>query len=430
MNGSRMAMVLWTVALAVPALAQAQASPYEQIRGEVAALAERVGRLEAENRTLRQRNDDLERRMAALQAPAGEPPVVAEASVASAAAPATAPGDAPEPDIALSESTPTRPATPWYDRLEVSGNVFGDAYAVLDHHDPEIEDRTGFWIRRGYLTFDADVADEWSARLRFEVNSPGDFTTDARMDPFVKDAYLAWKRGGRELDLGLSSSPTFEFVERFWGQRALEKTPLDLYRLGSSRDLGVAYKGSARDDRIFYHAMLGNGSGDGSETNDGKKIMASLGFRPTEALAAQVYADYEDRPGATDRRTLQAFVGWNGSRARYGLQYAVQEREVETGPDDEIAVASAFGVWRLMEQGTLIVRYDRSFDGYPDANRIAYLRIADDMRFDLAILGWEQRLQKKISLIPNLEYVRYRDTEGRPAPADDLYGRLTLYYQF
>jgi hypothetical protein len=158
--------------------------------------------------------------------------------------------------------------------------------------------------------------------------------------------------------------------------------------------------------------------------------MASLGFRPTKALAAQVYADYEDRPGATDRRTLQAFVGWNGSRARYGLQYAVQERKVEAGPDDEIAVASAFGVWRLMEQGTLIVRYDRSFDGYPDANRIAYLRIADDMRFDLAILAWEQRLQKKISLIPNLEYVRYRDTEGRPAPGDDLYGRLTLYYQF
>ena len=98
-------------------------------------------------------------------------------------------------------------------------------------------------------------------------------------------------------------------------------------------------EGSTPEARIFYHAMLGNGSGDGSETNDGKKIMASLGFRPTKALAAQVYADYEDRPGATDRRTLQTFVGWNGSRARYGLQYAVQERKVEAGPDDEIAVA-------------------------------------------------------------------------------------------
>jgi hypothetical protein len=427
MNGSRMAMVLWTVALAVPALAQAQASPYDEIRGEVAALAERVGRLEAENRTLRQRNDDLERRMAALQAPAGEPPVVAAASVA---VPGTAPGAGPEPDLAVLESTPARPATPWYERLEVSGYLFGDAYAVLEHHDPAIDDQTGFWIRRGYLTFDADVADEWSARLRFEVNSPGDFTTNAKMNPFVKDAYLAWKRSGQELHLGLSSSPTFEFVEAFWGQRALEKTPLDLYRMGSSRDLGVAYRGSAQDGRVFYHAMLGNGSGDGSETNQGKKIMAGLGFRPTNALAAQVYADYEDRPGSTDRSTLQAFVGWAGPRSRFGLQYAVQQREVESGPDDEAAVASAFGVWRLMEEGTLIVRYDRSFDGYPDANRIPYLAIADDMRFDLAILAWEQRLQKKISLIPNLEYVRYRDTEGRQAPGDDLHGRLTLYYQF
>jgi hypothetical protein len=40
------------------------------------------------------------------------------------------------------------------------------------------------------------------------------------------------------------------------------------------------------------------------------------------------------------------------------------------------------------------------------------------------------RLEPQVSLIPNPEYVRYHDTDGVPAPDDDLYGKLTLFYQF
>jgi hypothetical protein len=415
MHSSWVAAVLFGLALAGSACSEALASPDDELRRELAALAERVGKLEAENAQLKQRNENLERRVDELepQAAGATAPVVA------------APEPAPVPEAAPAPSPP-----PWYERFKVSGLLFGDAYAVFAHHDPAVDDQTGFWIRRGYLTFDAQVADEWSARLRFEINSPGDFETNSKLDPFVKDAYLAWKHDGHELYLGLASAPTFDFVEGFWGQRPIEKTPLDLYRIGNSRDLGVAYKGAAYDGRVFYHAMLGNGSGDGSETNKGKKVMAGLGFRPTDQWVAQVYADYEDRPGATNRTTLQAFTGWKGSRSRYGLQYAVQEREVEAGPDVEVAVASAFGVWQLTSKGALVARYDRNFDGYADAEKIPYLRIPNDMRFDLAILAWEQRLQPKISLIPNVEYVMYRDTGGIEAPGDDLYGRLTLYFEF
>jgi len=410
------AAMVFIVGLALPSHSEAQAAANDDVRREVTALAERVERLEAENAALKERNDSLERRVAEL-----EPPQVATAN-----APATAPTE-PVPEPALE---PAPAAEPWQERFDVSGYVFGDAYAVLANHDPEVEDQTGFWIRRGYLTFDARVANEWTARLRFEFNSPGDFESDSKLDPFVKDAYLAWKHDGQELYLGLAPSPTFEFVEGFWGHRSIEKTPIDLYRMGSSRDTGVAYKGAAYEGRVFYHAMLGNGSGDRSETNEGKKVMAGLGFRPTDALVAQVYADYEDRPGQTDRSTLQAFAGWTGSRSRYGLQYAVQDREVEQAPDEDVAVASAFGVWQLTDRGSLVLRYDRSFDGYSDADQIPYLRIAADTPFDLAILAWEQKLERRISLIPNIEYVTYRDNGDAQAPDDDLYGRVTLYFEF
>ena len=65
-----------------------------------------------------------------------------------------------------------------------------------------------------------------------------------------------------------------------------------------------------------------------------------------------------------------------------------------------------------------------------DADQIPYLRIAADTPFDLAIIAWEQKLKHRISLIPNIEYVTYRDNGDAKAPDDDLYGRVTLYFEF
>jgi hypothetical protein len=408
MSKSILAGAVLAALVSTPALAQ-QASPYDELRRDIGALAARLAKLEAENAELQARNEKLE---GLVLAPVPTP------------APAATPAPAPTP----ADAKPA--ATPWSESYTVSGYVIADAYAVLGNHDPTVEDQTGFWIRRGYLTFDTKISDTWSSRLRFEVNSPGDFETDTKMTPFVKDAYLAWGHDGRELYLGISPSPTWDFAERFWGYRAIEKTPLDLYRMGSSRDFGVAYKAKAMDGRVFYHAMFGNGAGEGAETNEGKKGMFSFGFRPTDALVAELYADYEDRPGNTDRTTYHAFLGWTGASSRYGLEYGWQDREVEAGPDLDVAVASVFGVWGLSDRSSLVVRWDHAFDGFPDSEKIPYIPIANDTEFDLAILGWDYQLHERVSLIPNVEYVIYRETDGLPVPDDDLLARMTLYYQF
>jgi hypothetical protein len=319
---------------------------------------------------------------------------------------------------------------PWYERVTIGGLLFGDAYAVVTHHDPAIDGANGFWLRRGYFTVDFAVAERWSARFRLEVNSPGDFTTNAKLAPFVKDAYLAWKRDGHELYLGISPSPTFELVEDFWGYRAVEKTPLDLYRVGNSRDFGVAYRGRAAGGAVSWHAMLGNGAGEGAETGEGKKAMLSVAVRPTTQLVAEVYGDFEDRPESADRTTFHGFVGFRGGRFRSGVEYASQDRQVAGGADQTLAVGSVFGVLDWSAKVSLLARFDRSFDGNPDAAQIPYLGLAENTEFDLALLGVDYRIDRSISLIPNVEYVAYRGTGGLPAPADDLIARLTLYVRF
>ena len=326
---------------------------------------------------------------------------------------------------------PAKPeGKPWYERVHVGGLLFGDAYAVVAHHDPAIDGQYGFWLRRGYLTLDAALAPKWSSRFRLEVNSPGDFESGSKMTPFVKDAWVAWKNGGHELTFGISPSPTFERVEGFWGYRAVEKTPLDLYRLGSSRDFGVAWKGRAAEGKLAWHAMLGNGAGEGGETNEGKKAMLSVSFQPTKQVVVEVYGDTEDRPESADRTTFHAFAGFKGARSRYGAEYATQRREADGSPDQTVSVASVFGAWELGEKLSLLARVDRAFDGIPDAGAIPYLGLAEDTEFDLFLVGLEYRIHRMVSVAPNVEVVAYRDTDGRPAPDDDLIARLTLYVQF
>lgn len=338
-------------------------------------------------------------------------------------------GKAPESPVAAAPA-PAKPAEKqWFEKTKVSGYLFGDAYAALQHHDRSVEGQTGFWFRRAYLTFDFAIADPWSARFRLEANSPGDFKTNAKLAPFVKDAYLARKGKKADFFVGIQPSPTWEFTESFWGYRSVEKVPLDLYRMGSSRDFGLGIKGKA-SDTISYHAVIGNGAGEASETNEGKKAMLAVAVQPAKQLVVEVYGDFEDRPLSTDRTTYQLFGGWKSAKSRYGLQYASQNRETATGPDQTFAVGSIFGVWDLSEKLSLLARVDRTFDPNPEADKIPYLVMAKNMELDFAVVGVDYKLNKKISIIPNIEYVAYRDTNGVAAPDNDLYARITLYFQF
>lgn len=343
---------------------------------------------------------------------------------------ASAPTPAPVSTATAADAPAAAPAAiPWYENLKISGSVISDAYWVAEHHDATISGQNGFWLRRAYLTLDYKIAERWSGRLRFEGNSPGDFKTNATIQPFIKDASLAWKGENVDILLGISPSPTWDLIEGFWGYRAVEKTPLDLYRMGSSREFGVAARGKLAGGKILYHATFGNGS-TASETNEGKKAALAVGWKPTDAFIVEVYADTEDRPEETDRTTYQAFLAWKGENSRYGLQYSSQDRQVPAAPDQTLAIGSAFAVWDLCPKMSLIARYDRSFDGNPEADKIPYFVIARDAEFDLALLGFDYRIASKISLIPNVESVMYRETSGNPAPDDDLIAKVTLYFQF
>lgn len=316
--------------------------------------------------------------------------------------------------------------------VEISGYLFGDLYVVASHHNEELEGENGAWFRRIYLTFDHQAGDRVSARVRFEGNSPGDFETSSEIEPSVKDAYLKYSHEKHSAYFGISETPTWGQLEKAWAYRSVEKTPLDLQKLASSRDLGLAAKGPLTSNgKFLYHAMLGNGNSNKSETNEGKKGMLALAVKAAKGLLVEVYGDFENRPGETDRTTIQGFASYKTERATIGGMVAQQRRQVPGDGDDvDIGLVSVFGVATLNDRVKGLARYDHMLDVNPDAAKISYLPMDPSSKSRLLIAGVDIAVAEGLNVIPNVEVVFYSGVDGAESPDADVIPRITLFGRF
>lgn len=315
---------------------------------------------------------------------------------------------------------------------ELSGTFYGDYYWFASSHNPDLEGNNGFWIRRIYFTYDHQLGGNFSSRLRLEMSSEGDFITNSKLSPVVKDAWLKWSVDDHAITAGITSTPTWGLVEDVWGYRSVEKSPLDLYDFGNSRDFGISFEGNLdSEDRLRYHFMFANGNSNRTELNKGKKFMFSLGYYLTEHFVIEGYADWDDRPGNTDRYTLQGFAGYQSETFNAGALYAHQFRKNSSEFQNfNLDLASLFVNGQLSERVKVFGRVDHMFDPNPTGPGNDYLPISDLAESTFITTGVHLELEEKIHLIPNIESVIYGEDINGNRPDSDVIPRLTLAYSF
>lgn len=308
-----------------------------------------------------------------------------------------------------------------------SGYVFGDYYWMAKDSNPVAQGNNGFWVRRVYATGDFSIVEKVDARLRLEFSSPDFYATSANAMPFIKDAYLKWTPSEHGFLLGISPTPTWEVFEGQWGYRSVEKTPLDLNKFGSSRDFGLAAKGSVWDKKLSYHLMVANGEGTKSEFNGEKSIYLSLTWRPLSLLLLEAYGDYHIGAGRTDRYTLQGFVGIKGDVGRAGVLFAHQLRQATT--DLSLQVLSVYGVLNTLDNLRVYGRVDRNFDPIPGGASIAYLRFNTVDKSTFFLGGVDYEPWSSVHFMPNVEVIVY-DAQTGTAASPTIVPRLTFLYEF
>lgn len=312
---------------------------------------------------------------------------------------------------------------------KISGYMFGDYYVALKHHDDAIQNMNGFWFRRIYLTYDQKLERGFAIRAQLEANSPGDFKTSSTLTPFLKDAYLQYSKGREKVQFGIIPTPTWTLIETWLGYRHIEKTPVDLYKMGEARDFGVALRGFLDDqERTAYWLMIGNGSGTKAETDRGKTFYFSLSHRFTPTLYGEVYADHWQKPGDQDWTTLQGVLAYLRKDFWGGLQYSHQKRQRPNQNDLKLSVLSLYLEQAISSRARLFFRVDSVSEPVPEADKIAYLSLATDAKPTFYLFGLSYELAKDVYLIPNLEVVTYSAPVSGTKPKEDLFLRLTMYY--
>ncbi|MFQ5641044.1 MAG: hypothetical protein ACE5IR_23955 [bacterium] len=314
---------------------------------------------------------------------------------------------------------------------KISGYMFGDYYYMAGNHNEDLEGANGFWMRRIYVTYDKGLSDAFSMRFRIEMNSAGNFSSKSKLTPVVKDAYLKWTNGNHSIYLGISGTPTWGVVEKFWGYRSVEKTALDLQKFGSSRDFGIAFKGALDAKKhVNYHLQLGNGSSNSSENNDGKKAALSLSGKTANGFIVEGYVDFEERPGETNRYTLQGFAGYDNKSFRVGVQFAHQNRQVAGMDDMHMQIGSIFGAAKFSDKVWGFARVDRCFDPNPDGAKISYIPFDATTESTFLLAGLDFIPAKNVHLMPNVEAVLYDENGSGVSPDSDIIPRFTFYYKF
>jgi len=293
---------------------------------------------------------------------------------------------------------------------KISGYMFGDYYYNLSGPN---EKRNGFQFRRIYFTYDLKWSEAISGRFRLEANDAG-FGTPARMNPYVKESSITWKQEGGSLMAGLVPTPTWALQERVWGYRPIEKTILDLNRLGNAVDLGVQVVRQLGG--VALTAMVGNGNGTSAETDNDKKIYLQGHFRPG-GLEAKVYGDWQSQPGDQDQLMVAGFVGRMGEGFHGGVEgYYRIDKNAVLGEDRKGFGASAYGARPLGETKKVFARTDL----YEPNND------AEDDRETLLIGGLDLALSHELHLMPNLLVKLFQDSSRDT----EIVPRVTGFFEF
>jgi hypothetical protein len=311
---------------------------------------------------------------------------------------------------------------------KISGYIFGDYFYEFSHPNATTDalNRNGFQFRRAYFTYDRNLSERFSTRFRLEMNSPDlfnsqDFGPSSQLTPYIKHAYLRWNNFilQSNLSFGLVGTPTWNISEEVWGYRSVEKTIMDLRRVASSADLGMALEGRlSKSGELNYHLLVANGAGTRSETDKNKRVYVNAPIKIQNAYFIVPYVDYEGGNQGRSKNTLALFAGLQKPRFHGGVEVFRKKSNKALANDQDRTENgfSIFGAVKVAEKVKLLGRYD-IYDPNTDL---------DDDGNTFVIAGMDFAPEKNVNIMPNVRIESYQ-ASGRK---ENTIGQLTFFFKF
>ena len=217
---------------------------------------------------------------------------------------------------------------------------------------------SGFNFQRQYFGYGADVFDQVSFKILFDVgrNSP-----DTRLSAYLKKAQINYKSSFGKFNFGLIGMNTYGVQESNWGYRFIGKSAIDKNKFSSTADLGVGFSKSLIDNLNLSLLIV---NGEGFKTPQGDKFQ-KIAFNATYGEGNLNKNDgyngglvYTTESTDTDPTTMTSvFGGFAGMGIRIGGEYDMQ---TISGVNKNIISVSAN--YTVRDNINVFVRYD-IYDG-------------------------------------------------------------------
>ena len=220
-------------------------------------------------------------------------------------------------------------------------------------------DDRGFELDRSYLGYQYELGKGISVKGVMDVGQSDD-VNDYHRIAYIKNAQLTWKTGKWTLNGGLISTTQFNYQEKQWGYRYIMKSFQDLYKFGSSADLGLsaAYQFA---DWLSADAIIVNGEGYKKiQKTDGLAYGLGATVTPLKGLSIRLYAGVNEGREATqtDVWNYAAFVGYKGNGFHIGAEYNLIEN-YKNVRGQNLSGLSLYGSANLSKTIAAYARYDQ-----------------------------------------------------------------------
>jgi hypothetical protein len=309
-------------------------------------------------------------------------------------------------------------------------------------------------FRRIYLGYDYDISEHFSTQLILAYEGTS-LASDGNRSIYIKIANVRWKNiiHNGDLVIGAMAPPSFINSESVWNYRSLEKTIMDMRKIGSSNDVGVSLQGKFNDKGDYgYNLMISNGSGAKPETDRFKKFYANVFAKfMDQKIILDLGADNEwtqSHPNQKSKTTIKLFLGYQTKTFAAGVEAFQQVQKNNsiiytdlvppTIQDSVNALASGVSVFvrgSITNKLGYILRYDYyNPDSKFNVNNIYGASYTGIYTESFLLAGLDYTPIKNIHFMPNVWYDmynnRYNTVNGLSKSSNDLALRLTVHYIF
>ena len=278
-------------------------------------------------------------------------------------------------------------------------------------------DKRGFELERSYLGYEYKLNKNLSIKGVMDFGKSND-VSDIQHIAYIKNAMVSWKTGNLTLNGGLISTTLFNFQEKFWGYRYIMMSFQDLYKFGSSADLGISatYKFA---DWLSADAIIVNGEGYKKlQKNDGLNYGLGTTLTPAKGLQIRLYGGINENAEQEKKNivNMATFIGYKANNFSIGVEYNKMWNASYKKGKDQYGY-SVFASAKLNKKTDVYARLDDL------CSKNEWNKAKDEQA---AILGAQFKLGKYVKIAPNFR-MNMPKTDG----ADNGYSAyINCYFGF